>query len=131
MSSPAERLEKGQKHREICSCCGLISGYTVTGLCEALATQTQWEGFSMDDTTHFLELSALLTGLYNQLLNDPEDRTLIAPIAEEYTRRLYGTFPAKLPALLEAYKNLATAKELFVLMSAIISATANPPLLRH
>ena len=23
----------------------------------------------MDETTHFLELSALLTGLYNQLLN--------------------------------------------------------------
>lgn len=30
----------------------------------------------MDETTHFLELSALLTGLYDQLLNDPEDRKL-------------------------------------------------------
>jgi hypothetical protein len=63
----------------------------------------------MNDTTHFLELSALLTGLYDQLLNDPEDRALNTPIAEEYARRLHGTFPVKFPALLDAYKNLMTA----------------------
>jgi hypothetical protein len=63
----------------------------------------------MDDTTHFLELSALLTGLYDQLLKDSEDRALNVPIAEEYARRLRGTFPVRFPALLEAYKNLATA----------------------
>ncbi|MCI0626941.1 MAG: hypothetical protein L0387_35725 [Acidobacteria bacterium] len=63
----------------------------------------------MDETTHFLELSALLTGLYDQLLNDPEDRKLNTPIAEEYARRLRGTFPVDFPALLDAYKSLATA----------------------
>lgn len=63
----------------------------------------------MDDKDAFLELSALLTGLYDTLLNDPEDRALNMPIAEEYTRRLKGTFPVKFPALLDAYKTLATA----------------------
>lgn len=63
----------------------------------------------MDDKDAFLELSALLTGLYDALLNDPEDRALNMPIAEEYIRRLKGTFPVKFPALLDAYKTLATA----------------------
>jgi hypothetical protein len=63
----------------------------------------------MDDKGAFIELSALLTGLYDQLLNDPEDRTLNAPIVEEYARRLRGTFPVKFPALLDAYKALAAA----------------------
>lgn len=62
----------------------------------------------MDDTTLFMELSALLTGLSKQLLHDPEDRVLNARIAEEYARRLHGTFPEKFPALLDAYKNLVT-----------------------
>ena len=63
----------------------------------------------MDDKVAFTELSALLTGLYDRLLNDPEDRALNAPIAEEYARRLRGTFPVKYPALLDAYKALAAA----------------------
>ncbi len=63
----------------------------------------------MDDKLVFVELSALLTGLYDPLLNDPEDRTLNAPIAEEYARRLKGTFPQKFSALLDAYKALAAA----------------------
>ena len=63
----------------------------------------------MDDKLAFIELSALLTGLYDPLLNDPEDRALNAPIAEEYARRLRGTFPQKFPALLDAYKALAAA----------------------
>ena len=63
----------------------------------------------MDDTTHFLELSALLTGLCDQLLNDPEERAINTPIAEEYARRLRGTFPEGFPALLGAYENLANA----------------------
>ncbi len=63
----------------------------------------------MDETTHFLELSALLTGLYDQLLNDLEDRQLNTPIAEEYARRLRGTFPVEFPALLDAFTRLATA----------------------
>jgi hypothetical protein len=62
----------------------------------------------MDDTTLFMELSALLTGLHDQLLYDPEDRVLNTRIAEEYARRLHGTFPEKLSALLDAYKNLVT-----------------------
>jgi hypothetical protein len=63
----------------------------------------------MDDTQVFMELSALLTGLYEPLLNDPEDRVLNRPVAEEYARRLTGTFPQEFPALLDAYKALASA----------------------
>src|SRR5215210_177450 len=63
----------------------------------------------MDDETAFMELSALLTGLYDQLLNDQEDRALNGPIAKEYARRLLGTFPEKFPELLNAYKGLAEA----------------------
>ncbi|HKY27199.1 MAG TPA: hypothetical protein VJM12_04555 [Pyrinomonadaceae bacterium] len=63
----------------------------------------------MDETELFLELSALLTGLYDSLLNDPEARELNLPIAEEYIRKLRGTYPIEFPALLEAYKSLATA----------------------
>jgi hypothetical protein len=63
----------------------------------------------MDDETAFMELSALLTGLYDQLLNDPEDRALNGPIAKEYARQLLGTFPEKFPVLLNAYKSLAEA----------------------
>ena len=63
----------------------------------------------MDDSTAFLELSALLTGLYGPLLTDPEDRALNQPIATEYARRLRGTFGDKFKALLDAYKALATA----------------------
>jgi|SRR5829696_4544171 len=63
----------------------------------------------MDDETAFIELSALLTGLYDQLLNDPEDRALNGPIAREYARPLLGTFPEKFPVLLNAYKSLAEA----------------------
>jgi hypothetical protein len=61
----------------------------------------------MDDKTAFIELSALLTGLYDQLVIDPEDRALNAPIADEYARRLRGTFGAAFQDLLDAYKVLA------------------------
>ena len=63
----------------------------------------------MDDTQAFMELSALLTGLYDPLINDREDRTLNMPVAEEYARRLKGEFPQRFPALLDVYKALATA----------------------
>jgi len=62
----------------------------------------------MDDTQAFMELSALLTGLYDPLLNDPEDRALNTPVGVEYARRLKGTFPQQFPALLDAYKALAS-----------------------
>lgn len=61
----------------------------------------------MDDKLAFIALSALLTDLYHALLNDSEDRALNTPIAEEYARRLRGTFSTKFPALLDAYKALA------------------------
>lgn len=63
----------------------------------------------MDDATAFAELSALLTGLYGPILTDPEDKALNKPIAAEYERRLRGTFPLKFAALLDAYKQLASA----------------------
>ena len=62
----------------------------------------------MDENAAFMELSALLTGLYGPLLNDSDDRVLNEPVAKEYARRLRGTFPVKFPALLDAYKTLAT-----------------------
>lgn len=63
----------------------------------------------MDEITHFLGLSALLTGLYDQLLHDPEDLEINRTIAHEYARRLHGTFGEKFQALLDAYKALAEA----------------------
>lgn len=66
----------------------------------------------MDDTTYFLELSALLAGLYDPLLDPSADREFNPPIdemAKEYARRLRGTFPEKFPALLDAYKALVSA----------------------
>jgi hypothetical protein len=50
----------------------------------------------MDDIQAFMELSALLTGLNNPLLNDPEDRELNKPVAEEYARRLKAYSPRTL-----------------------------------
>lgn len=61
----------------------------------------------MDENVAFMELSALLTGLYAPLIKDSEDRALNEPIAKEYARRLRGTFPVKFPLLLDAYKALA------------------------
>lgn len=66
----------------------------------------------MDDKLAFMELSALLTGLKKQILDNPEDRKLFEPIAEEYRRRLSGAFAPELDKLfanlLAAYKTLAT-----------------------
>jgi len=62
----------------------------------------------MDENVAFMELSALLTGLYDPLLNDQEDRVLNEPTAKEYARRLRGTFPVKFSALLDAYKALVS-----------------------
>jgi hypothetical protein len=52
----------------------------------------------MDDKlAFFMQLSALLTGLKKQILDDDEDQKLFKPIAEEYLRRLSGAFSSKLP----------------------------------
>lgn len=63
----------------------------------------------MDDKVAFVQLSAILTGLYNELLYDLDEQELNAPIAEEYARRLRGTFPETFPALLDGYKAIAPA----------------------
>jgi hypothetical protein len=47
----------------------------------------------MDDKLAFMELSALLTGLKKQILDDPEDRNLFEPIAEEYRNANEGLWP--------------------------------------
>jgi hypothetical protein len=61
----------------------------------------------MDDKTAFLELSALLTGLNDDLIDGPAKRALNEPTAAEYARRLMGTWGAKFSVLLDAYKLLA------------------------
>jgi hypothetical protein len=61
----------------------------------------------MDDTTAFLELSALLTGRHN-IATDPEDRAVSEPVAREYQRRLMAAFATKLPLLQDAYKSVAS-----------------------
>ena len=59
-------------------------------------------------TPAFMELSALLTGVY-RIVNDPEDKQLNQSTADEYLRRLKGEFPVPLPKLLAAYDRLASA----------------------
>ncbi len=59
----------------------------------------------MDERTAFMELSALLTGVY-RIVNDPEDKQLNQSTADEYLRRLKGEFPA-LQKLLLAYQRLS------------------------
>ncbi|TXL79493.1 hypothetical protein FHP25_05985 [Vineibacter terrae] len=68
----------------------------------------------MDDITAFMELSALLTG-HDNIVIDPEDKAFSEPIAKEYQRRLMAVFSTRLPALQDAYK-------------AIGSATPKPPI---
>ena len=62
----------------------------------------------MDKRTAFMELSALLTGLY-RIVNDPEVKRLNESTAEQYLRVLMGEFPGRLQALLDAYVRLASA----------------------
>src|SRR5262245_8604386 len=59
----------------------------------------------MDDTKAFLELSALLTGLYQ--INNEADGPLYLPVAAEYARRIRGVFPAEFDKLLGRYKTFA------------------------
>jgi hypothetical protein len=60
----------------------------------------------MDDKTAFVELSALLTGLYD-LTKDSPEKTLEAPAADEYLRLLKGSFSDRVTKLLDAYRTLA------------------------
>ena len=61
----------------------------------------------MNKRTVFMELSALLTGVYKII--DPTDKQLNESTADEYLRRLTGEFPELLPKLLDAYERLASA----------------------
>jgi hypothetical protein len=61
----------------------------------------------MDQRTAFMELSALLTGLY-QIVNDPEDKHLNESTADGYLRVIMGEFPDYVPKLLDAYQRLAS-----------------------
>ena len=61
----------------------------------------------MEAASNFLELSALLTGLY-PIANDEEQRSLNLPIAAEYQRRLTAVFPEKLLELVNAYATLSS-----------------------
>jgi hypothetical protein len=58
----------------------------------------------MDQQTAFMNLSALLTGWYDIV----DERELNLPTAEEYLRRLSGTFPEGLSKLLDAYQRVAS-----------------------
>ena len=60
----------------------------------------------MDKRTAFMELSALLTGLY-KIVNDPEVKLLNESTADQYLRLLMGEFPERVPELLAAYQRLA------------------------
>ncbi|NOT46440.1 MAG: hypothetical protein HOP17_01635 [Acidobacteria bacterium] len=81
----------------------------------------------MDYETAFVELSALLTGLQDRLLNDPEDHELNKPFAKEYARRLHGTFPDKFQALLDAYKTLAGVNPKPAIDDALLTKLRNTP----
>jgi hypothetical protein len=61
----------------------------------------------MDRRTTFMELSAMLTGLY-KIVTDPEDNQLNQSTADEYLRRLTGEFSGPLQKLLDAYGRLAS-----------------------
>jgi hypothetical protein len=64
----------------------------------------------MDQRTAFMELSALLTGIY-RIVVDPTERALSEPTADEYWRRLVAAFPDRLPKLLDAYHRCSSGCE--------------------
>lgn len=78
----------------------------------------------MDEKVAFMELSALLTGLYN-IINDPEDKKLFERIADEYKRRLLAVFPLELTKLLKVYKDLASANPKPAIDDALLSTLRN------
>lgn len=60
----------------------------------------------------FMELSAVLTGLYT-IVEASEQQAVNRDLAQEYWRRLFSHFPVGLPRLVEAYQrvNPATSKK--------------------
>jgi len=63
-------------------------------------------GPAVDDLKAFMELSALLTGLYE--INSARDALLREPVAAEYARRIRGVFPEQFGSLIALYKKFAT-----------------------
>jgi hypothetical protein len=61
----------------------------------------------MDQRSAFMELSALLTGVYG-IASDSQNKPLNESTADEYLRRLTGVFPGPLPKLLAVYERLAS-----------------------
>src|SRR5215217_8391927 len=66
------------------------------------------DDMTLDKRTAFMELSALLTGVY-AIASDSQNKPLNESTADEYLRRLLGEFPERLPKLLDAYDRLASA----------------------
>ena len=64
------------------------------------------EEVTVEQRTPFMELSALLTGIYS-IVVDPTDRALSESTADEYWQRLVAAFPDRLPKLLDAYQRVA------------------------
>jgi hypothetical protein len=60
----------------------------------------------MDKRTTFMELSALLTGMYT--IVGPADKQRNESTADEYLRKLVGEYPSALSKLLNAYERLAS-----------------------
>jgi hypothetical protein len=60
----------------------------------------------MDKRSTFIELSALLTGMYTIL--DTANKQRNESTADEYLRKLTGEFPSALPKLLAAYDRLTS-----------------------
>jgi hypothetical protein len=60
----------------------------------------------MDKRTIFIELSALLTGMYTII--DPVNKQQNESTADEYMRKLTGEFPSALPRLLSTYERLSS-----------------------
>ena len=79
----------------------------------------------MDKRTAFMELSALLTGLYKII--DPSDKQLNESTADEYLRRLTGEFSAPLPKLLDAYQRLASADPKPAIDDALLGKLKSEP----
>ncbi len=79
----------------------------------------------MEKRTAFMELSALLTGLYK--IVDPAEKQLNESTADEYLRNLTGESPVALPKLLAAYERLASIVPKPVIDDALLAKLKAEP----
>ena len=77
----------------------------------------------MDDSKAFLELSALLTGLYD--INKDQDGPLYLPVAAEYARHIRGEFTDKFDKLLARYKVFAAESPKPAIDDALLARLRN------